>query len=815
MDTLLSDVRHAFRMLRGNPGFTAVAVLTLALGIGANTAIFGVVNATLLQPLPFPDPDRLMTVWHGSAKEEFDLGILSYPDYRDARARNRVFSDLAILDSAGKGYNLSGGAAPEQVSGVRVTATFFTVLGVPPALGRTFLPEEEEPGRNRVVVLSHGLWKRRYGADASIVGQTIRIDGEPHTVVGVMPEHFLFQFWSGPRQLWVPTGWTRGDHNRGASSFLGIGRLKPGVTLAEARQDLDTIGRALAKDHPESNVGKTFKIIPADAFGAYNVRPALLALLSVVGFVLLIACVNVANLMLARSAARQKELAVRSALGAGRGRIVRQLLTESVVISLLGGLGGLLLAAWGATLWPRVMPDSLASIPLRPMDHVAIDASVLAFTFGVACLAGILFGLVPALAVLRGDLNEALMDNARGSTAGGKSRLRHALVASEVALTLVVLAGAGLMISSVARLLAVDPGLDPRNVLVLWMSQPQEDLYNGPPDHARFCQDLEEHVGGLPGVLSVTALAHLPLIGGSAGRSFTIEGRPEPGPENPTSAYYSVACPNVLRTLGVPLVGGREFTVDDTAGAPGVVLVNEAMARKFWPGEDAVGKRFMLGRFDSSAPWLTVVGVFRDVRHWGLAEATQPSFLRPFPQAGWPNISILVKTASTSTSFVHSVKKALAVIEPNQPTLSETTTMEAAVRSSVASRRFQMMLLSGFAVLALCLAAVGIAGVVGYSVVQRTPEIGIRIALGARGGDILRLVLGRSMAWTLAGIGIGLVAAFGLLRFLRSLLYGVAPTDPIVLGAVSLLLIAVAFAASYLPARRAARVDPVVALRCE
>jgi putative ABC transport system permease protein len=527
---------------------------------------------------------------------------------------------------------------------------------------------------------------------------------------------------------------------------------------------------------------------------------------------LLISCVNVANLSLARATARQREVAIRSALGAGRARIVRQLLTESLLLALMGGAFGLVIAAWGTTLLPRVLPAGLTRIPLRPLDRVTLDLSVLAFTAGAAMLTGILFGLAPALAALRGDLVEPLKESARGSTPGGKSRLRYGLVASEVALTLVVLVGAGLMIASVARLLGVDPGLDPRNVLTMSMSLPQEDLYYGPPGNPRFCQALEEQVGAVPGVVSVSLIAHPPLAGGGAGRGFTIEGRPAPAPDQQPSAGYSVACPNVLRTLGVALASGREFTMADTLGAPPVALINESMARRFWPGEDAVGKRFKIGGFESTNPWLTVVGVSRDVRHWGLDQDLQPAFLRPYGQAGWPFATVIVKTAAAPLPLAPRVKEALARVEPGRP-VARVSTMEATVASSVSGRRFPMLLLITFGALALALAAVGIAAVVGYSVAQRTQEIGVRMALGAQGKDVLRMVIGQSLTWTAGGLAAGLLVSALVLRFLASLLYGVRPLDPLVVCGAALLLAAVAAAASYLPARRAARVDPVAVLR--
>ena len=811
MDSLLSDIRFTARTWLRNPGFTAVAILTLALGIGANTTMFSVVNATLLRSLPFPRPEQLMTIWKGPANNPDRLGIVSLPNYRDYQAQNRLFESMALFDSAGRGYNLTGEGEAEQVSGVRVTASFFSVLGVQPLLGRTFLREEETSGRDRVVVLSHALWVRRYASDPSIVGKSIQMDGQAYSVIGVMPPAFRFQFGGGGlRQLWVPAGWTKGDEDRGSNSFYSIGRLKDGATVAGARSEMDAIGRALASAYPNDNVGQTVRVMPLADFGVDRLRPTLVAMLGVVGFVLLIACVNVANLTLARAAARSRELAIRCALGASRSRITRQLLTESVMLACAGGICGVLLAYWGTSALLPILPNNLRAVPFRPVDNIGIDLNVLAFTSLVSIASGILFGLAPALGFSH-DLTHPMKESAPGST-GGRSRVRYVLVASEVALTLVVLAGAGVMLLSVSRLLAVDPGLDTRNVLVMQMSLPQENLYYGPPGNPRFCEGLDQRVGSVAGVLSASAIAHLPLSGAGAGRGITIEGRPDPGPENQRGAGYSVACPNVLRTLGMALRSGREFTVRDTLEAPSVALVNEAMARRDWPGEDAVGKRFKIGGFGTDAPWITVVGVFKNVRQFGLDSDPGPWFLRPYQQAGWPFMSIVVKTASTPASFVAPVKQALAIVEPNQP-VSGVRSMEEVVGTSVSSRRFPMLLLSLFGVLALVLAAVGIAGVVGYSVVRRTQEIGLRMALGAQRVDVLRLVLGQSLIWTLVGVVCGLAAAFGLLRFLDTLLYGIKPADPVVLGAASVLLVVVSITASYLPARRAMGIDAVRALR--
>ena len=815
MDQLLTDLRYAIRTWRRNPGFVIVAIVTLALGIGANSTIFSVVNATLLRPLSFPDADRLMTVWKARIQDPTDINIISMPNYKEWRQRSRSFASLAIFDSAGRGYNLTGIAEPEQVSGVRVTASFFDVLGVPPLLGRTFRPEEEEPGTNPVVVLSYGLWMRNYGGDRSIIGKPIQIDSVPYTVVGVMPASFRFQFWSGLRELWVPANWTAGDQDPGSNSFICIGRVKPDVTLAQVRSEMDTIGRAMSRERQYSNdVALTAVVTPLSEYGLTELRPVMLAILLIVGFVLLIACVNVANLMLARAAARQREFAIRSAVGASRNRIVRQLLLESVLLGCVGGSVGLVIAAWGTSLLLPILPGSLTFLPMRPLDSIDLDWRVLGFTAALSVVSGVLFGLAPAVSAFRDDLANPLKEQARSAVSGPRSRLRYGLVASEVALTLVTLAGAGVMILSVSRLLGVDPGLDPRNVLVMEMSLPQADLYYGPPDHAGFCRALDAQVRSIPGVLSVSAIGHLPIGGGAAGRSFGIEGQPDPGSAQRPGAGYTVACPNILRTLGIKLLAGREFTEQDAVGAPGAALVNKEMARRYWPKGDAIGKRFKIGGINTDNPWLTVVGIYDNVRQGGLDRDPRPWFIRPYNQAGWPWVSIVTRTAAAPSSFSDPVKKAMAAIEPNQP-VSGIKTMNQVVGDSVSSRRFPMLLLSGFAIVALLLAAVGIAGVVAYSVVQRTQEIGVRMALGADARHVLQLVVGHSLRWTIAGVIAGVAASIGLLRMLQGLVFGVTPTDPVVLGTVSLLLVIVSLAASYVPARRAASVNPVTALRGE
>jgi putative ABC transport system permease protein len=814
MGTLLNDLRYGLRTLGRNPGFTIVAVITLALGIGANTTIFSVINTTLLKPLPFRDSERLVLVWETFGKGSDNQNIVSAPNFWDFQRQSHSFESVAIFDSGGRGYNLSANATkeePEQVSGLRVTAGFFPVLGVKPFLGRTFLPEEELAGRDHEVVLSYGLWKRRYAGDPALVGQTIKVDGADFTVVGVMPREFQWQFWSNLRQLWVPVGYTKTDYGRDENSFIFIGRLKPGVTVAQADAEMSTIAGHLAQQYPAEDVNMGATVQSLADFGMEGIRTTTLALLAAVGFVLLIACVNVANLLLARGAARQKEFAIRRALGAAGSRIAGQLLTENLLLAALGGAAGMVLAAWSSAVLFRVFRLANLNLPMRAIDSIALDGRVLAFAVVVSLFTGALFGLAPAFSALHASINDPLKEGGRGSSQASGGRLRNVLVTSEVALALMVLCGAGLMIKSITRLLGVDPGLNPKNVLTMQMSVPQEEIYNGPPGLPRFCQDLDEHVSAIPGVVSVSAAAQLPFEG-SAGRGFQIEGQPAAKPGDMPGAGYSVACPNYFRTMGIPILKGREFTHQDSLSAPGVIVINETMARKFWPKEDPVGRAIRLG--GSDGPRLTVVGVVGDVHYLGLDEPMHPQFFRPYTQGGWPIMNVVMQTTSAPATYTPLVKKALADFLPDRP-ISGVETMEDIVHDSTGSRRFPMLLLSTFAVLALMLAAVGIVGVVGYSVAQRTHEIGIRMALGARAFDVLNMVVRGSMGWVLAGIAIGIAGSLGLTRLLRDLLYGVRPADPVVLGAVSVLLTIVAGIASYLPARRAAKVDPMVALRCE
>jgi putative ABC transport system permease protein len=814
MGNLFQDLRYGIRNLSRNRGFVLVAMLTLALGIGANTTIFSVIDSTLLKPLTFPNADRLVLVWETFGKGPDNWNIVSAPNFWDFQRQSRSFESMAIFDSAGRGYNLSptnNSQEAEQVSGLRVSSGFFTVLGAKPLLGRTFLPEEEYLGKDRVVVLSYGLWQSRYNGDPALVGKTIRVDSADFTVVGVMPREFEWQFWSDSRRLWVPVGYTKTDYGRGDNSFLSIARLKPGVSVAQAKAEMEAVGKSVQAQYPKDDADMGATVSPLADYGMEGLRAGLLTLLGAVAFVLLIACVNVANLLLARGAGRQKEFAIRLAVGAPPSRIARQLLTENTMLALAGGIAGLLVAAISTRLLFYAFKLGDMHLPMRRIDSISMDGRVFAFALIVSCLTGLLFGIVPAVAALRTNVNEPLKEGGRTPGTGSHNRLRQVLVASEVALALVVLSGAGLLIKSMTRLLGVDPGLNPKNVLTLGMSVPQEEIYVGPPGLPRFCQDVEEHLGAIPGIVSVGAVAHLPLQG-NAGRGFQIEGRPPADPGHMPGASYSVACPSYFRTLGIPILKGREFTAQDTVNAPGVIVINERMAHEFWSKEDPVGRAIRLG--GSDGPRLTVVGVVGDAHFQGLDSPARRQFFRPYTQAGWPVMTIVVRSIAAPAAYITPVKKALATVLPDLP-VSGFDTMENVVHNSTGGRRFPMLLLSVFSVLALVLAAVGIVGVVGHSVAQRTHEIGIRMALGAETIDVLRLMVTGSMVWVLVGLVVGVAGSAALTRLITGMLYDVRPLDPVVLGGVALLLGAVALLASYLPARRAAKIDPIVALRCE
>jgi putative ABC transport system permease protein len=800
------DVAHGARWLASRPAFTAIAVLTLALGIGANTAIFSVVHSMLLAPLPFPEPDRLVMLWETDAGDETARFIVAAPNFQDWTRQSTSFTHTAIWEDLR--FNIAGGSDPEQVPGLRVSSTVFPMLGVAPQLGRTFTAEEDGPG-HAVAVISDGLWRRRFGGRQDVIGQTTRLNGQPYEIIGVMPPSFAFV--QEAYAVWVPIAFTRQDAERGSHSFYAAARLKPGVAFETARSEMRTIGSRLEKQY-EWNKGESATITRMTDLGITQIRGTLYALLGAVAMVLLIACVNVANLLLAQAAARHREFAIRAALGAGRARLASQMLAEGLLLAGLGGAAGIGLAWAGTAALAGSLPASIRFAPFREARTVPLDPAVLAFTFGLAAVTGILFSLAPMLGT-RAHAGASLKASGdRGATARFTA-LRNALVAIEVALAVIVLAGAGLMIKSVARLTGVDPGLTSHHVLTMGIALPQTDTY-GPPVRTTFCDDVQREIGALPGVISVAAISHLPLSGANAGRGFTIEGRPAASATEGPSASYRLTCPGYFKTLGIPIVRGRDFTPADSLNAAGVVILNEIAASRYWPNQDPIDQRLKLGPPASENPWMTVVGVTRDVRHFGLDSDARREMFRPYSQAVWPTMTITVRTATEPLAIAGSVRTALARIDPDQP-VSRIRTMDQVIEESIGSRRFPMLLLALFSAVALALAAIGVYGVVSYVVSQRTREIGIRMALGARAAQVIRLVVQRSLVPIVAGVVFGIAGSLAASRLLTALLFHVEPGDPAVLGAIVLVLGASAIAACLVPARRAASVDPLVVLRDE
>ncbi|HEY6292263.1 MAG TPA: ABC transporter permease [Terriglobia bacterium] len=807
LETLIQDLRYGLRMLRKNPGFTAVAVLTLGLGIGANTAIFSVVNAVLLRPLPYRDPGRLVLFWFNHGFFGPGPGSVCDPDYIQWKSQNQVFDQMAAF--RGQTANLTGGANPQRLLGSVVTASFFSTLGVQPALGRTFLPEEEQAGQENVVLLSHQVWEGRFGSNRGVLGEAITLDDKPYKVIGVMPAGFQF-----PNQadFWSPMVLSGDCHN---ATDQVIAHLKADVTPARAWGDVALIGhrldQAAHRDEDGQGMGLTFVFLQDSMVG--NIRPALLILLAAVGLVLLIACANVANLLMARSMARQREVTIRRIVGASRMRIVRQMLTESVLLAMLGGILGLLLAAWGRSTLVSLMPPTLAQPGIvSRMAAVNIDAWVLGFTLLVSVATGILFGVAPALQASKPDSYSPVKESGRGLTAGTRLRgVRRALIIGEFALTLILLSSAGLLIRSFVRLTAVKPGFDPQNVLTMNLTLPPTK-YQTEAQMKAFLAAVLERVRALPGVKGAGTGFGVPLgSGGILAGDFEIEGQLVPAHGN--YASKQVVSPGYLQALGIPLLEGREFSENDTATSRPVAIVNHDFARRFWPGGHAVGHR--IRPFGS---WYTIVGVVGDVRQWGLAQDAPLAIDLPYSQSPQPFFlsaaTLVVRTPSDPLAMANAVRQEVQVVDPEMPVF-DVTSMEQLVYRSVAEPRFDTLLLGSFAALALILASVGIYGVVSYSVTQRTHEIGIRMALGAERIDVLKPVVSEGLGLTLAGVGIGLIGALILTRFLANLLYGVRPTDLVTFVAVSMVLTGVAAFASYVPARRATRIDPMVALRYE
>jgi putative ABC transport system permease protein len=812
MRTLWQDVRYGFRTLSKNPGFTAVAVLALALGIGANSAIFSVVNAVLLNPLPFPEEGQLLRLGEGTRGQPLaERGSFSFPDYRDVRAQARTLAHVAAYLNSGA-ILTGAGLEEEQVHGADVTPEYFAVLGVQPELGRVLSDDDNHPNADAVVI-GHSLWQRRFGGRRDIVGQQLKLGSSTMTVVGVMPEGFQYPFRGYRQDFWEPLD-DRPDparEQRDNRGFNIIARMKPGVTVAQANAELDTISRRLEQQYPDSNT--TVLVAGASMHDdvTRDVRPALLILLGAVAFVLLIACANVANLMLARATARHREIAVRTALGASRWRIVRQLLVESLLLALAGGAGGLLLAVWGAAVLVAASP---ADIPR--VEQVGLDARVVVFTLLVSALTGVAFGLVPALQASKTDLTGALKEGGRGTTEGfRRNRARSLLVVAEVALSLVLLIGAGLLIRSFVRLMQTDPGFDPDRVVTLDIPLSRQ-RYDTPEKQAAFFDRLVERARQLPGVEAVGLVNNLPLSHNVDILTFNIAGRPPATPGAEPSANDTVVSPGYFEAMKIPLREGRMFSAQDGPDTPRVMLVSQALARKYFAGQNSVGQRLVVD-YDPPLGNVTyeIVGVVGDARRTSLEAAAEPEFYVLNDQLPQRRLNLVVRTsAANPASMTAALRGALAELDKNQ-TVWQTRTLDQLVSASVAGRRFNMALLGVFAFVALALAALGIYGVMSYSVTRRTHEVGVRMALGASRGDVLRLIVGQGMVLALAGVVVGLAAAFAVTRVLAGLLYGVTATDPLTYAGLALLLAAIAFVSCYLPARRATKVDPMVALRYE
>src|SRR5688572_11404433 len=802
---MLTDLRYALRMLVKSPAFSLIAILTLGLAIGANSAIFSVVNAVLLRPLPYPKSEQLVRVF--GTQPQLALGPSSPANFLEWKAENEVFERIATY--VGQGFNLTGNDKPERVIGCRVSADIFQLLSVRPALGRDFTEEEDRHGAERVLILSHQFWQSRFAGDPNAVGQTLTLNNQTYKVVGVMPPGFAFP---GPRtQVWAPVAFNPAQQATRDTHFLDVvARLKPGVSLEQAQANMNAVTHHQAQRYPQTNTGVGVKVVSLQEHIVGNVRPMLIVLLAAVAFVLLIACANVANLLLARATARQREMAIRSALGASRSRVVRLLLTESVLLAIVGGAVGLLFAVWSLDVLVSLNPANLPRLA-----EIGVNRTVFLFTLAVSAFTGILFGLVLALQVSKSDLNEGLKEGGRGgSDSPRRHRLRAALVVAEVALSLVLLVGAGLMIRSFSRLLAVDPGFKADHVLTAFVSLPVSK-YAKREEQVAFFERLTERLRNVPGVTGAGIISDLPLFGGSS-TGFDVDGRPEALPGQRAMTDYRIISPDYFAAMGIKLLKGRAFSRFDAEGAPGVVIINETLAKSYFAGEEPIGKRLHLSKPNDSRE---IVGVVADVRNYGVDADVKPEVYVPLPQsapeylAGVASaMNIVIRSTMNPAALTTALREQVQALDKDQP-VSEIRTMEWYLADSMAQRRFNMLLLGAFAGLALVLAAVGIYGVIAYTVTQRTHEMGIRIALGAKGGDILRLVFGNAMATTLTGIALGLGAAFALTRLLRSLLYQVSPTDPVIFAAIPLLLMSVAVIATYLPARRAMKVNPIAALR--
>jgi len=821
MQKMWQDIRFGARMLMKNPGITFVVILALALGIGANTAIFSVVDAVLLRPLPYPESDRIVFI--NETSKSMDEISIAYPNFVDWRNQNHVFENIGVYNRSS--YNLTGTGEAERIVTGQVSADMFAVLRATPALGRVFTNDEDKPGAAPVVILSYPLWQRRFGGQASILNQPLPLNGKSYTVIGIMPEGFRFP---SRVEMWVPVGQLAGDadwQQRGNHPGLyGVARLKPGVSFAQAKAEMDMIGANLAKQFEESNAGNGIGLRPLLEIFVGDVRRALWVLFAAVAFVLLIACANIANLLLARAQSRQKEMAIRSAMGAGRWRIARQLLTESVLLALIGGTLGMLIAQWGIRLILYISPDAIPR-----SREISMDWRVLVFTIGLAFVTGILFGLVPALQAGVVDVHETLKETGRGTS--GRHWLRSSLVVVEVATTLVLLIGAGLMIRSFYRLQKVNPGFSYEHLTSFTVSLP-ENKYNTAEKREQFYGQLLQNLHGLPGVEATAAATGLPLGNNGWQTGFVVDGRPRPPRDQTPLMEACLVTPDYFRAMNIPLKRGRYFTDQDNrswlagkdlsqleeverdvAGINAIVIDAE-FARRYWPNEDPIGKRIAMGS-EKHPMLITVVGVVGRVKMEGLSqESHRVQGYFAFAQNPSNDMTVVLKASGDPNQLIAAVRQQVKTIDPDQPIYS-VRTMDEIRAESVAPERLNLTLLSIFAGIALVLAIVGIYGVMSYSVTQRTHEIGIRMAIGAQPRDVFRMVIGQGMMLALIGVGIGLVGAFGLTRLMATMLFGVEPTDPATFAAIAVLLTGVALLACYVPGRRATKVDPVVSLRYE
>jgi putative ABC transport system permease protein len=816
MRTFWLDLRYGARMLLNKPGYSLIAIITLALGIGANTAIFSVVNAVLLRPLPYAEPDRLVALWEINKDKPLSRDSIAYPNFFDWRAQNRSFERMASYYTSN--HTLTGVTTPVNLRTAVVSPDLFAVLGVNPQLGRWFVAEEEKPG-SRVVIISHSLWQRQFGGDPNIIGRPLTLSGKQYTVVGLMPAGFQFPIEAYPVEAWVSAA-IDGERsepnkpayneNRGAHFLQAVGRLKPNITPEQAQAEMSAIAEKLEKQYPDTNTRAGVWVVPYhnDLVHAYS--EALWLILGAVGCVLLIACANVANLLLARATARYKEIAVRAALGANRWRIIRQLLTESLLLSLSGGALGLLLAWWGTEALVRLIPEDLPRLA-----EVAMDRWVLSFTLLVSMLTGIVFGLVPSLQASKVELTEAIKEGGRGQNqSGGRAGMRNALVVAEISIALVVLIGAGLLLQTFRQLQHVDLGYETRNVLTASVDLPTA-RYPKPEQAAIFYQTLLERVKALPGVESASAITPQPLSDNIFTISFETEGRKIPAGELP-SAHFRVVSLDYFSTMKIPLLSGRDFNERDNAQSSSVLIINESFAREHFPNENPLGKRLKPGISLGEAPiWREIIGIVKDVKHrQSLSHDYEPEYYLPHAQMQFGDMSLILRTKNDPLNMARSVQQVVRSLDKDIP-VYRIKTLAQYLGVAVAQPKFNALLLGLFAVLALLLTAIGLYGVMSYTVIQRTQEIGIRIALGAQTGDVLKMVLRQGLWLTALGLALGLAGAYALTRFMESLLFDVEPADPLTFAVLALLLSCVALFACFVPARRAARVDPMIALRSE